>query len=144
MRNFMIWLLVGTLVVVLLAAGLVLAGFGIRMAFSPQIPEEFAATTTASIESFESSYQSKVGGRSIRIRYEANEDRFSVSMPVLSDEWKVGDSLEIRYDMRNPRSVEWVDASPMRRVVGGGVIGGLGLALLAFVGWMLRQIRRAP
>ncbi|MDR2875826.1 MAG: DUF3592 domain-containing protein [Methylobacillus sp.] len=141
MRQFLLWLLSGALVVVLLAAGLVFTGYGIYMAVTPRIPAEFAATTEATIQMFESSYQSKAGGRSIRIDYEVNGEQYHESMPLLDDTWQVGDRLQIRYDTRNPANKQWVNTNPMRDVIGGAVICAIGLALLAFVGWIIRRIR---
>ena len=132
------WLIVTTLGALLAVSGLVLVFFGAKTAFSPRIPSAYAATTTATIESMESSYQSRTGGRSVRIRYSANGSSYAESQPQLDDAWKVGDQLEVRYDTRNPRIKEWAHESPVRRLIGGAVIACIGVLLLWFVVWILR------
>jgi len=138
MGNRVRWLIVATLGAVLAVAGVLLVFFGAKMAVSARIPSAYAATTTATIESTESSYQSRIGGRSVRIRYMVNGSLYSESMTRLEDAWKVGDRLEIRYDTRNPHSKEWVHVSPARLVIGGALIAAIGALLLGFVAWIVR------
>jgi hypothetical protein len=142
MRNVLMWLLMGTLVTVLTASGLAFTGFGVHFALTPKIPGEFTATTSVTIREFRNAFSNRSATRYAEFSYAVNGvEYFYGRLSDPDDALRIGDTVQIRYDTRDPEIIEWADAWVGKRIIGGAVISAIGLALLAFVGWIIRQIR---